>query len=156
MASYPRAVCQHCPGQLGTVLILRGISPPFPGCCQSTGFGSRLASSRMHPRADRRDFPLHGMSVLIIPRSRVPVGQDGFKLRPNYQPKSFVSIRKGLDIVASMPTCPCGCPQKMLRAGCGLVIIPSEVPMTTAAWKTPALVAHRKLPEFTWCRERAV
>lgn len=55
----------------GTLLILRGIFFPLsPGCFQRPGFGSKLASSRMHPRADRRDFLLHGMSVPIIPRSR--------------------------------------------------------------------------------------
>lgn len=97
------------PGQWGhvsgIVLILRDIAPhPLsPGCYQSPGIGSRLASSSMHLRADRRNFPLHGMSVPLIPRSRVPVRQDGFKLSPNCQPKSCVSIRKGLDMVFSVP-----------------------------------------------------
>lgn len=82
------------------------------------------------------------------------VGQDGLKLSPNYQPKSHVSIRKGSDVVSSVPAYPSGCLQKMLSTSCGLVIVPSDVPMTIG--KTPALVAQGKLPEFTRYRERAV
>lgn len=84
------------------------------------------------------------------------MGQDGFKLSPNCQPKSYVSIRKGLDMFSSMPTYSCGCPQKMLSIGCGLVIVPGEVLMTTTAQKTPALVAQGKFLEFTQYRERMV
>lgn len=76
----------------------------------------------------------------------MPVGQDGFKYS---QPTSHVSLRKGLDMVSSMPTYPCGCPQKMLSTSCGLVIVPSAVTVTTAARKMPGLVAQGKLPEFT-------
>lgn len=86
----------------------------------------------------------------------MPAGQDGFKLSPNCQPKSDVSIRKGSGMVSSVPAYPCGCAQKTLSAGCGLVIVPSEVPMATTAQKTRALVAQGKLSEFSQYREGAV
>lgn len=110
----PPQACLPWPGQwgciTGTVLILRGIFPRFMGCYETSGFGSGLASSRMHPRADRRDFPITWHVCPHHPKEqRVPAGQDAFKLSPNCQPKSYVSVRKGSDMVSSVPTCPSGC-----------------------------------------------
>lgn len=119
---------QHRPGHSPHP---QGDFPPFfLICSQSPGFGSRLASSRMHLRADRKDLPSPALSVPIIPRgSRTGWFQAQPKLPSQILCVHLEGFKHGL-------ICdPCGCHQKMLRASC--VIVPCEV-----------LVAQGKLPGF--------
>jgi len=72
----PQSVHWCCSGWgNGSALLAQSSSsgtffPLSQAAIMTPDFRSRLASSRMHPRANRRDFPLCGMSVPIVPKSR--------------------------------------------------------------------------------------